>query len=242
MQQPPPERLLSATLAISVPLHLTARPPLEAGDGRPPILIGLHGYAMKGEEMMAFLERLAPPDHLVVSLEGPHSTLIPAADGTPTPKSAFHWGVTPRVDEVRSGHRAAVEAAIRWAVETGGDPERVSLAGFSQPTSHNYRLAMNPPGGRPFRCVVGLCGGLPGEWMDGAPDAPTEASKQTAVFHASTRSDQFYPMERIALFPPRLEARFRAVTFRVYDGGHRIPSAALDEARAFLAGAPAPAS
>ena len=51
---------------------------------------------------------------------------------------------------------------------------------------------------------------------------------------AQRREDPFYAQERIALFPEKLAERFGAVTHRLYDGGHRIPSAALGDVRAFL--------
>jgi predicted esterase len=222
------ESVLSDTLSLEVPLHLTARVP--AGVRPIPVLIGLHGYAMSGEEMMVFLPRLAPEGFLLVSLEGPQSALVPGSERQG--KVGFHWGVSKRVEEVRGGHRACVAKAIAWAVEHGGDPDRVSLAGFSQPVSHNYRLALDPPHGRPFRALVGICGGIPGEWTDGATAAP---ARPTAVFHVSARSDEFYSPERIAVFPERLRARFASVTYRLYDGGHRIPSAALPDVRGFLA-------
>ncbi|HKC23676.1 MAG TPA: hypothetical protein VKF32_02990 [Thermoanaerobaculia bacterium] len=226
----PRGELVSAALSVEVPLHLTAALP-EGGDGPFPVLIGLHGYAMTGDEMMEFLPRLAPEGFLLLSLQGPHSALVPGKerDG----RAGFHWGVTPLVQEVRGLHRTAVEKAIAWAVSHGGDPARVSLAGFSQPVSHNYRLALDPPHGRPFRALVGICGGIPGEWGDGA--SPGGAGRPAAVFHASASEDPFYSPERISVFPDRLRARFASVTHRVYEGGHRIPSAALEEIRAFLA-------
>lgn len=222
--------LLSEALSIAVPLHVTARRP--RGVPRPfPILVGLHGYAMTGDEMMEFLPRLAPEGWLLVSVEGPHSTLVPGAERQG--RAGFHWGVTPRVAEVRGLHRTAVTKAIDWAEAQGGDTARVSLVGFSQPVSHGYRLASDPPHDRPFRAVVGICGGIPGEWADGS-DAPAGPPRPTAVFHASATEDPYYPRERIALFPERLGARFASVTHRLYHGGHRIPSASLEEIRAFL--------
>jgi predicted esterase len=123
--------------------------------------------------------------------------------------------------------------AIAWAEAQGGDSARVSLVGFSQPVSHDYRLASDPPQGRPFKAVVGICGGIPGEWT-ADPDVPAGAPQPTAVFHASATEDPYYPQDRIATFPERLGARFASVTHRLYHGGHRIPSAALEEIRAFL--------
>src|SRR5204862_4598100 len=125
-----------------------------------------------------------------LSLQGPHSTLVPGKEREG--RAGFHWGVTPRVQEVRGLHRSAVDKAIGWATSHGGDPARISLAGFSQPVSHNYRLAFDPPHGHPFRALVGICGGIPGEWADGASSGGANsdgAARPTAVFHASASED-----------------------------------------------------
>ncbi len=178
--------------------------------------------------------RLAPPAFLLISAQGPHSTLVPGAEGAGAErKIGFHWGVAPKPEENRATHRKAVAEAIRWAIENGGDPARISLAGFSQPCSFNYRLALDPPHGFPFRAIVSICGGIPGEWTANAPG--TAASKATAVLHISAKEDPFYSGERIAPFRERLAARFGDVTHSLYEGGHRIPSASNDEIRKFLA-------
>lgn len=223
---------LEATLAVSVPLHLLALPPREPGPGRVPVLLGLHGYAMTAEGLLPSLRAVAPGSFLVVSLEGPFSTIVPGSDITAAKEMGFHWGATPRFEESRAVHRSAVEAAIGWAVANGGDPGRIYLAGFSQPCSFNYRVAHAPPHGEPFRAVVALCGGVPRRWTEG--EKGTEASARTPVLHVSTRSDPFYPLEKARSFHARLVGRFRSVEHRFYDGGHRIPKKALPAVRAFL--------
>jgi len=190
------------------------------------VLLALHGYAMTAEEMHGFLPRLAPPGFLAISIEGPQSTLVPGKESGIDSPRGFHWGVSPRAEENRAVHRAAVEAAIGWAAANGGDPARVSLLGFSQPTSFNYRLALAPPHGHPFRVLIGLCGGVPGEWSEAEPPA-TRESRAASALHISTREDPFYKPAKTETFERLLAARFGDVTHRVLEGGHRIPSAAL---------------
>jgi len=60
--------------------------------------------------------------------------------------------------------------------------------------SHDYRLALDPPHGRPFRAVVGICGGIPGEWTDAT--TPEAGRNPAAVFHASATADPFYAPDR----------------------------------------------
>jgi predicted esterase len=223
----------ATTLTLDVPFRLLAVPPRDATSGPPPVLLALHGYAMDAETMQGLVLRFAPPGFFVIVVEGPHSTYVPGEEGAgAAPRTGFHWGVSPRAVDNRSMHRRAVAAALQWAIGHGGDPARVSLVGFSQPCSFNYRLALDPPHGHAFRAIVAICGGIPGEWK--ADEPGTDASKATAVLHISTKEDTFYTLERVAPFRERLAARFGAVTHSLYEGGHRIPSAANEEIRKFL--------
>ena len=229
-----PDFPFDTTRSLEVPFHLLAAFPRETASGSPPVLLALHGYAMDAKTMLTLSLRFAPPAFLVVSAQGPHSTLLPGADGAAAErKIGFHWGVSPLPEENRATVRKAVAEAIRWAIELGGDPARISLAGFSQPCSFNYRLALDPPHGRPFRAIASICGGIPGEWTASEPG--TDASKATSVLHVSAKEDPFYSMERVAPFRERLAARFGGVTHSLYDGGHRIPSTSNGEIRRFLA-------
>ena len=57
------------------------------------------------------------------------------------------------------------------------DPARIFLLGFSQSCALNYRFAFTYPDR--LRGVIGICGGLPGDWETSALYQPTKA----AVFH-----------------------------------------------------------
>ncbi|HSB63002.1 MAG TPA: hypothetical protein VLJ18_02505, partial [Thermoanaerobaculia bacterium] len=170
---------IEAILSVKVPLRLLASGVSE-GPGSSPILIGLHGYGQDADSLLPVLLGVAPPGSLVLSLEGPESAYLEGTNAS-VPKRGFHWGVSPRPDDNRAVHRACVTEAISWAGAHGGDPNRVLLLGFSQPCSFNYRLALAPPRGVPFRAVVGICGGIPGEWKENNPG--TAASRETDVLH-----------------------------------------------------------
>jgi predicted esterase len=223
-------REVEAFLTVEVPLRLLARRP-EEESGPAPVLLGMHGYGMDAESFLAVLARAAPPEFLVLSLQGPHSTLVKGVDD-PETKKGFHWGVSPRAEDNRLVHRRAVVAALAWAAANGGDRARAILAGFSQPCSFNYRLASDPPDGVPFPAVLAFCGGVPGEWT--GPGAPTAASGATDVLHVSTNHDPYYPEERIAPYREILATRFRSAAHLLYDGGHRVPSASFADVRPFL--------
>ncbi|MDL2717055.1 MAG: hypothetical protein PT977_04820 [Acidobacteriota bacterium] len=221
---------VEAFLSVAVPLRLLARRP-EGGPGPAPVLLGMHGYGMDAESFLAVLLKTAPASFLVLSLQGPHSTLVTGVDD-PETKRGFHWGVSPRAEDNRIVHRRAAVAALAWAAENGGDPTRAILAGFSQPCSFNYRLAADPPGGIPFPAVLAFCGGVPGEWT--GPGETTAASGATDVLHVSTNSDPYYPGSRIAPYKEILATRFRSAEHRMYDGGHNVPSASFPDVKEFL--------
>jgi predicted esterase len=221
---------LEAFLTVEVPLRLLARMP--EGSAPAPVVLGMHGYGMDAESLLAVLAKVAPPAFLVVSLQGPHSTYVSGLDD-PEMKRGFHWGVSPRAEDNRLVHQRAVVAALAWAAGNGGDRSRTVLAGFSQPCSFNYRLAASPPDGLPFSGVLAFCGGVPGEWT--GPGEPTAASGATDVLHVSTNHDAYYPASRIAPYPSILASRFRSAAHLHFDGGHRVPSASFADVRAFLA-------
>jgi predicted esterase len=219
-----------ATTSISVPLQLFPRlphvpPPF-------PLLLGLHGYGMHAATLFPLLARMAPEGWGVVAVEGPQSAFLPGEALGPSGARGFHWGVSPRHEDNQAVHRAAVAEAIAWSVARGADPARVSLLGFSQPCSFGYRLALAPPHGHPFRAVVGLCGGLPGEWTEPGPG--TAASSAAHALHVSTDADEYYPLERVARFESLLASRFASARHEIHHGGHRIPSTAIPVVRAFL--------
>jgi len=223
---------VEATLSVRIPLRLLAAGAAKSRGAAAPILIGMHGYGQDADSLLPVLLRVAPPGSLVLSLEGPESAYLEGKDVSGA-RRGFHWGVSTRPEDNRAVHRACVAEAISWAGAHGGDPERVLLFGFSQPCSFNYRLALAPPHGVPFRALAAVCGGIPGEWK--ANDPGTAASRETDVLHVSTREDKIYSLDKIAHYRERLAARFRSATHSLYDGGHRVPSASANEVKAFLA-------
>src|SRR5262249_33821857 len=108
------------------------------------------------------------------------------------------------------------------------DARRVLLLGFSQSCALNYRFAFTHP--NVLRGVIGICGGLPGDWEN------SEVYKQTraAVFHLAGARDEFYPPVRVADYANQLRQRAAKVEFRSYDAGHEITAPMRDDIRAWL--------
>jgi predicted esterase len=81
----------------------------------------------------------------------------------------------------------------------------------------NYRFVATHPdavGG-----VIGVCGGLPGDWDEG-----TYQRVGAAVLHIARTSDEYYPPDITAHYEERLRRRAGDVEFHLIDGGHHMPS------------------
>jgi phospholipase/carboxylesterase len=102
--------------------------------------------------------------------------------------------------------------------EFGIPPQRRILVGFSQAVALNYRFAATCPDA--VRGVVGICGGLPGDWES------SDVSRQinAAVLHIARREDEYYPPKMTTHYAERLRRRAADVEFHLIDGGHQVPS------------------
>ena len=59
-------------------------------------------------------------------------------------------------------HRAVLDMADTLIDEGVADPKNIFLLGFSQTCALNYRFAFTH--GKRLRGVIGICGGIPGDW------------------------------------------------------------------------------
>src|SRR5207249_3462577 len=81
------------------------------------------------------------------------------------------------------------------------DRTRVFLLGFSQSCALNYRFAFTHPD--VMHGVIGICGGLPGDWESSELYQQTKA----AIFHLSGERDEYYPPARVAPYETQLRER-----------------------------------
>src|SRR3954470_19208487 len=177
--QTQPERTLAARCNLYYDLHVPA-------PGPAPLLIALHGYGANKRQMMREARQIAPQDFAVASLQGFHQHLKePKEQGGPL-RYGFGWLTNFRPeDSVAVHHRALLDLTDALAGEGVADPERVFLLGFSQSCALNYRFAFTHP--EILRGVVGVCGGLPGDWEASEIYKPTDA----AVLHLAGARDEF---------------------------------------------------
>jgi phospholipase/carboxylesterase len=141
----------------------------------------------------------------------------------------FGWLTSYRPEEsVAIHHQALLEIIDSLAREEVIDAQRVFLLGFSQSCALNYRFAFTHP--NVLRGVVGICGGLPGDWETSDLYQNTHA----AVFHLAGTRDEFYPPTRVQNYEQQLRQRANEVQFRSYDAEHEISGSMRDDIREWL--------
>ena len=93
------------------------------------------------------------------------------------------------------------------------------LVGLSQSVGLNYRFVATHADG--VRWVIGICGGLPGDWDDGVYQPVT-----AAVLHIARSGDECYPPTVTEGYAERPRRHAADVEFHLIEGGHQMPLAA----------------
>jgi len=218
------------TVERMIPARINLYYDLALPEVRPaPLLIALHGYGAGKWHALREARAIVPEGFAVASLQGPHQHLRePKQPGGPL-RFGFGWLTNFRPEEsIAVHHRALLEMIESLTREGLVDARRVWLLGFSQSCALNYRFAFTHP--NVLRGVIGICGGLPGDWET------SELYKQTsaAVLHLAGTRDEFYPPARVANYPEQLKQRAGEVDFRSYDAGHEITEPMREDMRAWL--------
>ena len=200
------------------------------GAGASPLLVALHGYGSNKGWMMREAREHAPVGFAVATLQGPHQHIKePREQGGPL-RYGFGWLTNFRPEESVALHQRAVLDLVAALVARGvARRESVFLMGFSQSCALNYRFAFTHRD--TLRGVVGICGGLPGDWETSAAYGETAAS----VLHLSGTRDEFYPPGRVAVYAERLRLRAPDVEARAYEAGHEFVPEMRADVRAWLA-------
>jgi phospholipase/carboxylesterase len=208
------EVLEDRSLSASIRLYYD----LSVPDARPaPVLIALHGYGASKRQMMREAKQMAPEGFAIVSLQGFHQHMKePKEPGGPL-RFAFGWLTNFRPEESIAIHQQAMLDLIEALGNDGViDRKRVFLLGFSQSCALNYRFAFTHPD--VLRGVIGICGGLPGDWET----SPAYRATKASVLHLAGARDEFYSPERVGDYRERLQLRAADVEFRSYDAEHEI--------------------
>jgi predicted esterase len=179
-----------------------------------PLVVALHGFGANPETMLQLTTRLFGNSPVIASLQGPNQFFL----GPATRDVGYGW-ITNRhpAESIRLHHEMVLHATEEVGRQFAIPPVRRLLVGFSQPVALNYRFAGTYPDA--VRGVIGICGGLPGDWEDGAYRTVT-----AALLHIARRQDEYYPPSVTEHYPERLRRRTADVEFHLIDGRHQVPS------------------
>lgn len=223
------EKAISRDLTITASIKLYYDLYVPDEKGAHPLLIALHGYGASKRQMMREARLLAPSGFAIASLQGFHQHIRePKEKGGPL-RFGFGWVTNFHPEEsVALAHGALLDLINRLTDEGRADPRRIFLLGFSQSCALNYRFAFTHT--NRLRGVIGICGGIPGDWETGEQYKQTDAS----VLHLCGSRDEFYPPERVAGYGAQLRERAREVEVKSYDAGHEIVPQMREDVRAWL--------
>jgi phospholipase/carboxylesterase len=216
------DRSLTAAIKLYYDLQVPQKTPGQ-------LLIALHGYGASKRQMMREAQQMAPEGFAIAALQGFHQHIREPKDPGGPLRFGFGWLTNYRPEEsVAVHHKALLDLITNLTDEGVVNPERIFLLGFSQSCAMNYRFAFSHP--RTLRGVVGICGGIPGDWEANETYKPAPAS----VFHLAGTHDEFYPPSRVANYAERLQARAANVAFKSYDAGHEIIPAMREDVSQWL--------
>jgi predicted esterase len=217
------------TLTAEVKLYYDLFVPRGETDEPRPLLVALHGYGSNKAWMMREARAHAPEGFAVAALQGFHQHLKEPRERDAPLRYGFGWltNFHPE-DSVRLHHRALRDLIETLVAQGVARRASVFLLGFSQTCALNFRFAFTHT--QVLRGVVGICGGLPGDWDTNDIYGETRAG----VLYLHGTRDEFYPPERVADYGARLRQRARDVEVKAYDAGHEFVPEMREDVREWL--------
>jgi phospholipase/carboxylesterase len=201
----------------------------QAPEPAAPLLIALHGYGSNKKWMMREARQHAPNDFAVAAIQGPHQHIKePKEKGGPL-RYGFGWltNFHPE-DSVALHHRAILDLIEQLVKEEIARRDRIFVLGFSQTCALNFRFAFTHT--EVLRGVVGICGGIPGDWRTSELYGTTQAD----VLYLHGTRDEFYSPERVVEYGDELRLRARNVEVKSYDAGHEFAPEMREDVREWL--------
>lgn len=121
-------------VAAAPPLTAFIQPPRKPGPGKPPLLVLLHGHGADEMDLVPMVARL-DPRLTVASLRAP----VQIGDGR------YSWMNGNSEADLEEARRAVLETVDQVVTDTGADPRRIYVAGFSQGAMLALAIALTEP-------------------------------------------------------------------------------------------------
>jgi predicted esterase len=165
------------------------------------LVVTLHGFGANPGAMVQPTSRLFDGQPVIASLQGPNQFFL--RDGARD--VGYGWKTSRRPEEsIRLHQDMVLHVADEAGAHFGIPRERRLLVGFSQSVALNYRFVASYPDA--VRGVIGICGGLPGDWEDAAYQPVT-----AAVLHIARSGDEYYPPSATDCEKPTSSRRSRGM-------------------------------
>ncbi len=208
-------------------------PPRVPGDGRPPLLVALHGQGQSGRRHQRWLDGAVPDGFAAAFPDGFHAHEVRKPDAPI--RLGYGWYLFTGDQEAFAESLALAEEALWRVVDAalgalGADPTRVYLQGFSQGCYLTHCAAVR--NSARVAGWIGCAGRLKDELL--GRDLPSVAGKPVLIQHGE--DDRAIGPERAAHGAALLASHGADVTLRRYaDTGHVISEAMRTDMRAWLA-------
>jgi len=187
------------------------------GSENPLLIACLHGYGSNPEVMLELTREMVGREPVIASLQAPSQFFVSLK---PKMEVGYCWATHAHSDASVAMHHAMVTRVLNEVGDRFGIPAGMRvLVGFSQPVGLNYRFAATIPDA--VAGVIGICGGVPGNW-----DTGHYQTVNAALLHIARSADDIYPPEVTQTYAERLRLHAADVEFHLLDGGHRFPSKA----------------
>ncbi len=179
-----------------------------------PLLICQHGYGQNKTMAMRFGQNIRR-DWPIIAQQGPHKH-HKFKDGKFD--TGFSWVSSFEAQEDIDNHHNFILHCLEEALESGWTTKnKVYLFGFSQSVSLLFRFAAKHP--ELVAGVIAVAGAAPTDWqLDGGEKLPIP------VLYICPTEDKSYTYDRMMHFKDVLSYHSKELTWREFEGGHRVPS------------------
>ena len=215
--------MLVETLSLT---HLLREPRARA-EGRPPLLLLLHGIGSNEADLFALTPYL-DERFLVVSARAPFEMGAGSY-------AWFNIGFTPEgivadKAQLKTSLKLLSKFVDELAEAYGADAGRVYLAGFSQGALMSTAFALKYPG--KVAGVVAMSGSLPAQMLAYTTDREALAGTRFLVTHGL--HDAVLPVEQGRATREHLKTLPVDLTYREYPMGHEVSAESLRDVSAWL--------
>ena len=190
------------------------------------LVVGLHGLGGDPDGFMTLWERFADHNFIYATPRAPY----PFSVGNRVGYSWFKWDEND--DSLWSNSAKLTEAYVAGVVkdlEGRYNVDKVVLLGFSQGCALTYMAGIHNH--ELFDGLICFGGWLDTDWLD---EETLETASDLRVFIAHGNEDQICEFEGGIKAWDILESYGYDVTFHEFDGGHRVPEEALQEAEIWM--------